>query len=99
MSEIETSNSLENNNGINIITSLSKGCQSFFKKFLWRIIYSIKFKEFQFMSEEELTNQLILEVQKPKVIESFIKSKKKFAENKAERDIYVYIFYYLLCYF
>lgn len=100
MSENDISFNLDDNNGINIMTSISKGCQAFFKKFIWRIIYSIKFKEFEFMSEEEMINLLILEVQKPKVTESFVrKNNKRLIQNKEDRDIHVNLFLLIFFYF
>jgi len=72
-----------------IFSSISRVCQSFFKKFLWRIIYTLKFKEFELMTPEEINNILISEIQKPKMKEISLIHKKRFIEDIGDRDIHV----------
>lgn len=68
-SEIESTN--------NFFITLSKACQTFFSKFIWRIIYHIKMKDYEYMSEEEIIKEFISEVKKLKLRESCYKGRRR----------------------
>jgi len=89
MEESKVLNSLEKFNSRNLLGDWTKACQIFFKKFLWRIIYTINSKELQLISEHEKIIQIILEIKKPKAQEIYVSSNKKFLQVNEGRDIYV----------
>lgn len=60
----------------NFFSTLSRAFQTFFSQFLWRIIYTIKMKDYEYLNEDEILKEFIDEVTKVKLRESFYRGRR-----------------------
>jgi hypothetical protein len=76
---------------IGIVHKLSRSAKKFFNLFLWRMIYLASQKNIRNISEENALENLVLELQKPKLREILAKGRKIFIHIPDGKDVYVKI--------
>ena len=84
------SSSNSDDKDLGMLDSVSKGGQNFFKKFLWKLLYDIRHKNIENLSQEEKLDELIYEINKPKLKEIFQDGRKKFEFKEEGKDILVF---------
>jgi hypothetical protein len=72
-----------------MIEKISNQGQNFFKKFLWKIFYETRHKTFENLSDKDYLNELITEINKPKLKEIFFGFRKRFEFKDQGKDISV----------
>ena len=78
-----------------MIEKISHQGQNFFKKFLWKIFYETRHKSIENFSDREYINELITEINKPKLKEFFFGLRKRFEFKDKGKDISVRKFFFI----
>jgi len=72
-----------------IVNKLSRSAKKFFRLFLWRMIFLASQKNLRNISEENALENLVSELQKPKLPEILAKGRKIFIHIPDGKDVYV----------
>ncbi len=75
---------------MSIMNKLSRSARKFFRLFLWKMIYLASQKNLKNISEENALENLIKELQKPKLQEILAKGRKIFIHIPDGKDVHVF---------
>lgn len=77
--------------GTGMLDYVSQRGQNFFKKFLWKILYDVRYKNYDDTFDKEILSDFLIEIKKPKLKEVNIGRRKKFEFTRNGKDIFVKI--------